>query len=491
MKDYLYRFLRLALIGSVLSPLLASAGCSSADKPLLGGAWDDLSIYEANLIRSEEASLQGLRGASIYHLDISIADDLQSVSGREQVRYTNRENVDLNELYFQLFPDVSGGQTAISSVEVDKKKVGYSTVSGDGFLRVPLSRPIKPGAAVTIQIDFKVSVPPNPSGSFGLFGYNDGILALDGFYPVIPVYDTAGWHIEPAPPNGDKTYLDVAFYLARVEAPAAITLVSSGVEMEQQSKGDKQVVTFASGPSRDFYLAGSGRFNKLSTATGETTINSYYLPGQIDGAQLALSAAENAIKIFSTRLGLYPYTELDILPLAMQGGGIGIEYPGVIGIATGVYSINATLESTVVHETGHQWFYNVIGNDQIGEPWLDESLTQYITGLYYLDIYGAAGWEYAEQSWLNFWRRAGYEEIPIGLPVGEYQGAQYGPIVYGRGPVFVAALAEEIGTAFEGCLRQYYLGNKWGIVTAEDFQGWFEGCSGKELDYLFNEWVLP
>jgi aminopeptidase N len=43
------------------------------------------------------------------------------------------------------------------------------------------------------------------------------------------------------------------------------------------------------------------------------------------------------------------------------------------------------LESTVAHETGHQWFYNGVGSDQTNEPWLDESVTQYITGEYFYD----------------------------------------------------------------------------------------------------------
>ena len=27
----------------------------------------------------------------------------------------------------------------------------------------------------------------------------------------------------------------------------------------------------------------------------------------------------------------------------------------------------------VAHEVGHQWFYNLVGNDQVDQPWLDEA----------------------------------------------------------------------------------------------------------------------
>ncbi len=483
---------RLPLFALIVFSTIAAGGCRSAETALLGGGWDDLSVYETNLIQSEEAALETLQEASVYHLDLIIAPDFHTVAGREAVRYTNRETADLTALYFQLFPNTSGGHTTVSSVTVNKKAAGFETVSGDSALKVTLPETLKAGAAATVQLDFIVTVPPSPSGNFGLFGYYSQILALDCFYPVIPVYDEDGWHIGVAPPSGDKTFFDASFYLARVKAPASMTLVASGVEVSRETTGDNQVVTFAAGPARDFYLAGSSRFSKLSAAIGETTINSYYLPGQQDGAELALSVAQGAVEVFGDRLGVYPYTELDIVPLALEGGGIGIEYPGVFGIGIGIYDLDSVLETTVAHETGHQWLYNIIGGDQVNQPWLDESTTQYLTGLYFLDTYGVSGWENSRREWQSFWNRAGGQDIPIGLPVDAYGGGQYGPIVYGRGPLFVAALAESIGeAAFADCLKRYYEAFKWQIVTTGIFQDWFEDCSGRDLDALFQEWVLP
>ena len=44
----------------------------------------------------------------------------------------------------------------------------------------------------------------------------------------------------------------------------------------------------------------------------------------------------------------------------------------------------------------------MVGNDQPDEPWVDESLVQYITYLYYLDTYGP---EAAEQFRDSFYFR--------------------------------------------------------------------------------------
>ncbi len=485
--------LRLSLAAMMLFVAVAVGGCKvSEDTALLGGSWEDLSVYKANLIQSEEAVLESLQDASVYHLDITIPPDFLTVTGREQVRYTNRENAELQFLYFQLFPNVSGGRTVVSEVTVDRKKTVFENAPGSSVLKVTLAKPLKPGDAVTIQLDFTVTLPQSTTENFGLLGFHSDILALDCFYPVIPAYDATGWHIERSSPEGDKTFLDAAFYLVSVKAPSAMTMVASGTEVKREVQGENQVVTFANGPARDFYLAGSSRFARLSATVGETTINSYYLPGRQASGEIALSVTEDAVEVFGNRLGTYPYTELDVVPLALEGGGIGIEYPGVFGVAINILGISTVLETTVAHEAGHQWFYNIVGDDQNNQPWLDESMTQYITGLYYLDTYGQTGFENSKAEWTSFWSRTGQAEIPIGRPVSGYTGNTYGPIVYGRGPLFVTALAEEIGEAkFAECLKRYYEAHKWQIVTTAIYQDYFEICSGKNLDAIFQKWVLP
>ncbi|MDO8472215.1 MAG: M1 family aminopeptidase [Dehalococcoidia bacterium] len=74
--------------------------------------------------------------------------------------------------------------------------------------------------------------------------------------------------------------------------------------------------------------------------------------------------------------------------------------------------------------------------------------------------------------------------------MADYRGNEYVAIVYGRGPLFLEAMAGNIGKqAFDTCLRQYYQSNKWQIVTTASFQSHFETCSTSDLDELFRTWV--
>jgi aminopeptidase N len=148
------------------------------------------------------------------------------------------------------------------------------------------------------------------------------------------------------------------------------------------------------------------------------------------------------------------------------------------------------LEPSVVHEVAHQWFYNAVGNDQLDEPWLDEAIVQYVVGLYFIDVYG----ESTDQAWSEAlygrWDRVDRADIPIGMPVSEYTSEEYGAIVYGRGPLFIAALAEEIGQkTFDEFLRDYYESHKWGIGTSVDFKQLAEEHCQCDLTTMFEEWV--
>ncbi len=250
---------------------------------------------------------------------------------------------------------------------------------------------------------------------------------------------------------------------------------------------------------RDFFLAAGVDLEKSSQIIGETTVNSYSSKDLLAGNKSALNTASTAIEVFNKIIGDYPYTEFDIL--ATSTSALGVEYPGVTVINKNIYlpggNVNNVpnsiyLESTVAHEVGHQWFYNVVGNDQVNQPWLDELITQFITSLYYKDRYGDQASQSFISSFYDRWRRVNDKEIPIGLPVKNYDQKTYGAIVYGRGPIFFITLSDQIGKAyFELFLKDYYQQNKWEIASKSIMQQTAEKACSCNLTKRFNRWVGP
>jgi len=78
------------------------------------------------------------------------------------------------------------------------------------------------------------------------------------------------------------------------------------------------------------------------------------------------------------------------------------------------------------------------------------------------------------------------------LPAGAYEGAEYGAIIYGRGPLFLLELRDTMGAeAFERFLKRYAAEHAWRIATAECFKLLAEDICGCDLTSLFEAWVWP
>jgi aminopeptidase N len=461
--------------------------------------WDDRSVFQSGLVSSAQHVLNELNGASVYHIEFTIADNLYEIIGSEEVRYTNTEDAELDEVQFRLFPNILGGEMQVSNLTVNGQPVTPEFELENSLMIVRLSAPLESGQSILLKMDYSVTVPQSLELNYGVLAYAEDVLALAHAYPMIAVYDDEGWNAEIPPQDGDVTYADVAFYLVRIHASKNLTLVTSGSELSLDEDGQTQVLTVASGPARDFYLAASPNYEEFSQTFGDVTIRSYAPEESREGAEFAIQVASKALEVFNRRYTQYPYTELDIVYTPTLA--LGIEYPGTIAITGRIYDVNSDyrgapasiyMESTVAHEVGHQWFYGLVGDDQLDDPWLDESLTQFITLQYYIDQYGAGAASGFQASLEDRWNRVGRTNIPVGLPVAGYQGVEYGAIVYGRGPLFFVALRDEMGTdAFDTFIKEYTENLSWGIATPEYLQSLAETHCSCELNTLFDEWVYP
>jgi hypothetical protein len=462
-------------------------------------AWDDRSIFKNGLVQSQQPVLDRLNGASVYHLEFKIADDLLHVTGHEEVQYTNTETVALAEIQLRLFPNLLGGTMEVSNIHIDDQTITPKYELRNSLLILPFPTPLEVGQSVVIQMDFTVTVPQSVDLGYGMLAYFDDVLALAHAYPMICVYDDEGWNAEIPAPYGDVTYGDAAFFIVKVTAPMGITLVTTGKEISENEAAQTQTVVVANGPARDFFLAASPRYEELTQQVGEVTVHSFAAGEVKAGSELALRVAAKALEDFSRDYAPYPYTELDVVATPTNAGGI--EYPGLIVATSNVYDLEndqggtpaeIILESVVAHEVGHQWFYNLVGDDQLDDPWLDESFAQFATLQYFRDEYGDAGANGFRNSLQGRWKRVEEAPIPIGLPVTSYSGTEYGAIVYGRGPLFLVALEDKMGEAiFAEFIKDYTRQLSWGIATPEFLQSLAEKHCNCDLDPLFKEWVYP
>ena len=435
-----------------------------------------------------------LAGMTRYSLTVTLAPDLTRLTGAATIRYTNREDAPLAAVYLHLFPNLWNGGMTVSDVRVGGRSATFTLESDDDLLKAPLAEPLQPGDAVELSLRFAEPIPASGDvGNYGEFAYLDHVLALAHFYPTVVIYDPGvGWHTETPALQGDVIYHDASLYDVTLTLPATMTVAATGATLGRAENGDGTATWYlAGGPQRDFIFVASDRFETVSEQVGDVKVNSYFLPEHAAGGKQALAWAVAALHTCETAFGPYPYAELDVTETGTRAGGI--EYPGLVVVGGSLYDDPTRrdfFESATVHEVAHQWWYNVVGNDQVNAPWLDEALAQYATYLYYRDAYGAEGGQGFVTAMNQRWARVKYAEKAIGLPVVAYEGAEYGALVYGRGPLFLLALRDRIGEKMMAVfLRRYYAEYAWRIATTDGFRKLAEEVSGQDLGELFGKWV--
>ena len=428
-----------------------------------------------------------------YSLDVNVALDPRmeqaTIDGQARIRFTNPLTTPLRDIELMLWPNDPQYRAEMwaGPALVDGAFVDPVPLLGDLALSLPLAKPLAPGAMVDISLPFHIET----SGPIGgeapqRFGITEGVLVAPTFYPLLPRLIDGTWQVEPAPPGGDTTNSETALYDLIIRAPGDLALAVSGIEVERTENPDgTQTVHVVTGPMRDVAFA-LGSLETAAVQVAQVELRAWYLPEHADSAQEMLEAAQVQYEALTDRVGPYPYPQLDLVDAPGAFGGI--EYPGLVFIGTlgGTNVIEPT-----VHEVAHQWFYGLIGDDQLHEPWLDEAAATYAEVLYY-EAAGRSGRATGMLSDLRAWLRSHPDpSLPIGLGVGEYadQG-EYALFVYVKGALFFDALRRELGdSAFTEFLHRYYQTFRYRVADGAAFQDVAQDTCGCDLTSLFDLWV--
>jgi aminopeptidase N len=242
---------------------------------------------------------------------------------------------------------------------------------------------------------------------------------------------------------------------------------------------------------RNFVFILGEDFNYANRVVQGVVVNSYYYRGHRRGGEKALQTAADALAAFTELFGPYPYAELDIVETPNTLGGM--EYPGLVVIEDALYPGVGGVEWLAAHEVAHQWWFGVVGSDQIDEPWLDEALTQYSTMLYYEKVYGPErGAGVVNSVFVSAHRSliARGRDVPAGLPASRYDPALYWEVVYDKGALYFDALRHAVGDrAFFEILRTYYTEHRYRIATPDSFLAVVERTTGNRYESIFERWI--
>jgi len=506
------RLTRHLLVSVMLLTLVASVGCSVL--PDLGASrqptptptatpvptpdWRDANTYRAAMLPTAADDVMMVEDPTFYYIrayvDTNTAPPRLYVT--QDTHYTNRARVPLDEVFFRLFPNKPsfGSVLSFSEVTVERESVQLEFEAERTAVSVSLPDTLQPGESVDVHMAYEVTVPEGNVRGYGTFNYQDGIFLLSNFYAMLAVYDETGWNLSLAPDYGDPVYAESSFFTVEITVPQGMEVIASGSTVATSDNEDGTATwTCLSGPMRDFMVVVGDRFESSSCAVGYIRLRSHYLPEHKEAGEEILGYARNCLRAYQQNFGLYPFAEFDVVEAPIYAGGM--EYPGLIMVAENQYAqVGEYFEFVCAHEVAHQWWYSMVGSDQVNVPWLDESLTNFSTVYYYEYAYDRARADlvfenYIESRYLRA-KNAGRDDV-VYQAVEDFSPEDYYPIVYGKGAMFFHELREELGDAvFGDVLRAYLKDRKYKLSTPDDLLRVAEQVSGEDLYEFYEEWIL-
>ena len=282
-----------------------------------------------------------------------------------------------------------------------------------------------------------------------------------------------------------------------VTAPADVTVVSTGVEVGRSVEAGRQNTRFVAGAVRELTLQMSRDYKVSSEFVDGVKISSWYLERHAGSGMDVLRYGKEALKVFNSTFGPYPYTELDIVEAPLVGGAGGVEFPGLVTVASMFYAesgpiaagniweealnnnpfIKDTLEFVVAHEVAHEWWNAVVGSNSKKHPFIDEALANHSAIHYFRRVHGEAAAEKQIELQLKLpyqlARMVGAKDRPVDLPTAQFGSMmEYAAVVYGKGALFFDTMRRHFGEATHfRFLKDYYARHAFGIARVDDLIG--------------------
>ena len=506
--------------------MLAAAPTAAQD-----GAWYDPAPLLESLRPAQREGLAArldvarLDDLPFYDVDLTVSDGLEGYAVRETIYVTHDGTAPWPEVVLRIFGNaaVAAGQSPPVTLLGGRCLDGIACVveaSAPSVVRVRLSSPLQPGARVRIELELRgvlraiepsrtsllaqgleglTSLHGGGGGDYGLLSHSDGVASIaQGFAVLAPRHD-AGFVTDDGGPLGDLGTDAMSNVRARVVVPRGAHVAGTGIETDAtdlppgEGHGPRTAVTLHAGLVRDFAVLVGAPLEHRERSVRGVTVRSWHRAGSRAAGGRVLSAAAGALSLFERRFGAYPYTELDLVEAPLVGGAGGVEFSGLVTIATMFYAdpgahggglggalggagalaeMQASmLEFVTAHEVAHQWWHGIVGSDSRAHPWVDESLAQWSALLWVEDTYGRARAEQEgdRQVAMNYraMRMSGAADAAVDQPTSAFAGPlSYAGLVYGKGPYFYRALRAELGDAalFSG-LRAYVERHRYRLAT--------------------------
>jgi hypothetical protein len=439
-----------------------------------------------------------------YTMDVIFDDESKRLMCNQNIEYVNNTKTDLDKIYLHIYPNAfskkefapfekeemkqaypngfNEGYIDLKNILNNDKKLEYK-IKGDknDLLEIKLGKQLNPGDKISIDMKYNVKMP----NSEGRFGYGKNTINITNWFPIACVNDDRGWNLKGYEAVGDPFYSETSDFYVKILIPKKYKMGCTGNVVNEKSDDEKILYEIEAKKVRDFAFILSTKFGINKDTYKGISINTYNLNEKLSSD--ATKMAKDSVRIFSKLFGQYPYNTYSVVASDFYIGGM--EYPTLVMIDQSLYTEKNKflLEYVIAHETAHQWWYSVIGNDEISEPWLDEALTEYSTVLYFEEKYGKKVGDKLIKTMEIQTKNHSSENIF--KPTTKYRNStDYSLNVYTKGAVAFNEVRKEVGDeVFFNTLKEYYSTYMYENVNGAKFvELW--NSKGVDIDRIIREY---
>ncbi|PWK17873.1 M1 family metallopeptidase [Xanthomarina spongicola] len=333
-----------------------------------------------------------------YHLDVKIAPETKSISGKNTIQYTVLKpysvmQVDLQEPLI-ITKVVQNGEELQVRHDGNAHFITLIAEQEKGSIQsVDVYYEGKPKEAIRAPWDGGFSWKEDKNGIPFIATSCQGLGA------------SVWW------PNKDHMYDEVDSMLISVNVPKNLTNVSNGRLRSIEKQSDNTVTShwFVSNPINNYGVnVNIGDYVHFSEVyegeNGPLDMDYYVLRDNLVRAKNHFKDAPRMMKAFEHWFGPYPFYEdgfklVEVPYLGMEHQSsvtYGNQYKnGYLGNDLSGTGWGLKFDFIIIHESGHEWFANNITYKDIADMWIHESFTNYSENLFVEYYYGKeAGAEY-------------------------------------------------------------------------------------------------
>lgn len=324
------------------------------------------------------------------------------------------------------------GDMELLEVSVDGAPVDHA-VRGQ-TLTLQLAEPLPEDGEAEVRVSYRATIGTSTLGRDHLWTVSGGVARL---YRVIP------WpsrRVRFGPSRHGEPFVTPTSPALRVTLSASRPVVwaTSGRRI---SRADGREVVVIRG-ARDFAIAASPAYGTLRgmSRDGQTRIIVHTIR---EDPRLWLRLARRELARFEKRLGEYPYRTFRIAeidrPTAMESAAL-------VWLPRGRSRSNYAY--LMAHETAHQWFYGIVGNDGERDAFADEAVADFLA-----------------RHALGILRDSRCSRDRLDRSIHAYSHACYYETIYIQGGRFLDSLRRDFGAAgFWRALRAYLRDHRFEVA---------------------------